>query len=116
MSWMFCGKNSRTGQWMGYGVSCKCHKRGCQEKIDRGLSYVCGGMHEGGEYGCGYYFCGSHLFMSDYGLLCDKCFESLEKAIAEDGDAFQPVSGNVSGKAGVGPRIPNAGCGKDGGL
>jgi hypothetical protein len=31
-------------------------------------------------------------------------------------DAFQPVSGNVSGKAGVGPRIPNAGCGKDGGL
>jgi hypothetical protein len=29
-------------------------------------------------------------------------------------DAFQPVSGNVSG--GVGPRIPNAGCGKDGGL
>jgi hypothetical protein len=31
-------------------------------------------------------------------------------------DAFQPVSGNVSGKAGVGPRIPNANCGKDGGL
>jgi hypothetical protein len=26
-------------------------------------------------------------------------------------DAFQPVSGNVSDKAGVGPRIPNAGCG-----
>jgi hypothetical protein len=26
-------------------------------------------------------------------------------------DAFQPVSGNVSGKAGVSPRIPNAGCG-----
>lgn len=60
MGWAFCGKNATTGQLMGYGIVCKCHKRGCKARIDRGLAYVCGDMHEGGEFGCGYYFCGDH--------------------------------------------------------
>lgn len=37
----------------GYGVRCKCHRRGCEKKIDRGLAYLC--------YSCGWYFCGEHL-------------------------------------------------------
>lgn len=40
----------------GYGVQCKCHERGCKEKIDRGLAYLC--------YRCGWYFCGEHLTMA----------------------------------------------------
>ena len=37
----------------GYGVPCKCHQRGCPERIDRGLAHLC--------YSCGWYFCGAHL-------------------------------------------------------
>jgi hypothetical protein len=92
VSWMFCGKNRTTGQWMGYGVPSKCHKRGCGADIDRGLSFVCGGMHEGDIYGCGYYFCKAHLdhlVFADKGerivQLCAKCLKAAEKALAEDG-------------------------------
>lgn len=92
MSWADCGKNEKTGQNMGYGWDSKCHKRGCGADIHRGLSYVCGSMHEGGTYGCGYYFCEKHLaflFFHDREhetvQLCDKCYASLEKALLEDG-------------------------------
>jgi hypothetical protein len=37
----------------GYGVRCECHQRGCHEKIDRGMAYLC--------YSCGWYFCEKHL-------------------------------------------------------
>ena len=40
----------------GYSVPDTCHADGCNEKIDRGLSYVC--------YGCMKYFCGKHLTMA----------------------------------------------------
>jgi hypothetical protein len=43
----------REGMKRGYSVRCKCHQRGCAEKIDRGLSYLC--------YSCLWYFCGKHL-------------------------------------------------------
>ena len=46
---------------IGYGVPCKCDYPKCNKKIDRGLSYVCGGEPYGGEYGCGLYFCSEHL-------------------------------------------------------
>lgn len=44
-----------TGRLMkrGYGVRCKCHQRGCNERIDRGLAYLC--------YNCTWYFCYEHL-------------------------------------------------------
>jgi nitric oxide reductase large subunit len=94
MGWADCGKNSKTGQNMGYGWPGVCHAKGCKEKIDRGLSYVCGGMHEGDIYGCGYYFCEKHLTMvwhpvTDEGIeqagqLCHKCAKSLEDALAEE--------------------------------
>lgn len=53
------------GQWkrdIGYGVPATCDHPGCDEAIDRGLAYVCGGEPFGGDYGCGLYFCGSHLW------------------------------------------------------
>jgi hypothetical protein len=42
---------------IGYGVPSTCDQPGCDEKIDRGLGYVCGGDPMGGEHGCGLYFC-----------------------------------------------------------
>lgn len=88
MGWGYCGKNSQTGQHMGYTVPCKCHKRGCPERIDRGLSYVCGGMHEGDLYGCGYYFCENHLNIvsdgSEYHQLCEKCAEYFQEVFQEN--------------------------------
>ena len=47
------GKNMKRG----YGVSCKCHQRGCKERIDRGVSYLC--------YSCTQYFCYHHLTFSE---------------------------------------------------
>lgn len=61
MGWANCGKDSR-GRWIGYAHSAKCDERGCKERIDRGLSYACGGMH-GNDGGCEGYFCAKHLFV-----------------------------------------------------
>jgi hypothetical protein len=60
MGWAFCGSDDQ-GRPIGYGVPATCDEPGCTTEIDRGLSYVCGSMHGGGEYGCGRYFCGKHL-------------------------------------------------------
>lgn len=66
------------GMKRGYGVSCKCHKRGCKERIDRGLAYLC--------YGCTQYFCSKHLFYSDVkhdcfagsnSQVCEKCLNEV---------------------------------------
>ena len=69
----------------GYGVSCKCHKRGCKEKIDRGLAYLC--------YNCTQYFCEEHLtfaydkndnpieascFAGESSQVCEECAKELE--------------------------------------
>lgn len=58
MSWAY-GKLA-DGREIGYSVPDVCNAPGCQVKIDRGLAYVCGGMHEGGDWGCGKYFCEDH--------------------------------------------------------
>ncbi len=50
---------------VGYGVPAWCDHPDCNEKIDRGLAYVCGSDPLGGEEGCGLYFCSEHL---GYGL------------------------------------------------
>ena len=90
MGWAY-GTNNQ-GREIGYGVEATCDDGGCEAKIDRGVSYVCGGEHDGGEKGCGRYFCGDHL---SYGLvgrgiyqpygaqLCDECAASYD----EDSDA-----------------------------
>lgn len=62
MGWSY-GRNHE-GREIGYGVEAECDQDGCDTKIDRGLAYVCGGMHDAGfGVGCGRYFCheNSHL-------------------------------------------------------
>lgn len=77
-----------TGKMMkrGYGVRCKCHKRGCPKRIDRGLAYLC--------YSCTWYFCGEHLtvatnradaliesecFAGHSSQVCDACARQMEQ-------------------------------------
>lgn len=69
----------------GYSVSCKCHARGCKEKIDRGLAYLC--------YFCTLYFCGSHrtwadkkgeCFAGESDQACLKCAKEVEQGETED--------------------------------
>lgn len=66
------------GRDIGYGVPAECDKPDCHERIDRGLSYCCGGYLS--DYGCGLYFCGTHLTYrkprgSDgYVELCPRCY------------------------------------------
>ena len=60
MGWQV-GYDSRWNRDIGYGVPAICDRPRCDEEIDRGLSYVCGGEPYGGEAGCGLFFCGNHL-------------------------------------------------------
>lgn len=54
----------------GYGVRCKCHARGCKEKIDRGMGYLC--------YECTWYFCGNHL---EYAKKHVECFAGSSRQV-----------------------------------
>jgi len=62
MSWAI-GYDSTQERFIGYGVPSICDHPGCNEKIDRGLAYVCGGEPYGGDHGCGQFFCAKHLRM-----------------------------------------------------
>lgn len=72
------------GRQRGYGFRCKCHARGCSNRIDRGLAYLC--------YNCTWYFCGNHLtvageegyieascFAGDSPQTCFRCARQLER-------------------------------------
>lgn len=71
MSWSI-GYDKKWKRDIGYGVPAKCDHPDCTKQIDRGLSHVCGGQPYGGEYGCGLYFCETHL---ECGTLCERCAE-----------------------------------------
>lgn len=58
MGWANCGTDSK-GRPIGYAHEARCDEPGCRAKINRGLSYACGGMH-GESTGCEGYFCGDH--------------------------------------------------------
>lgn len=76
MGWQV-GFDSTWNRDIGYGVPSICDKPGCDEEIDRGLSYVCGSDPYGGEQGCGLYFCKGHLSFGrsdDAPQLCPRCF------------------------------------------
>jgi hypothetical protein len=60
MGWSL-GFDSNWNRDIGYGVTAYCDHPKCNEEIDRGLSYVCGGEPYGGEVGCGLFFCDDHL-------------------------------------------------------
>lgn len=47
-------------RWGGYGVSAICEYPNCNEEIDRGISFACGG-EPFSEHGCDRYFCSKHL-------------------------------------------------------
>ena len=95
MGWGDCGKNETTGDMMGYLHKGKCAQDGCKVEIDHGLDYVCGGMHEGGNYGCGRYFCLKHLtyvnipeeFLTGikaYVQVCLSCAEELDRIFGKN--------------------------------
>lgn len=81
------------GRPCGYGVKAICDFPGCTTKIDRGLAFVCGGMHDGGEHGCGGYFCEEHRSFAipaedengeRVGELCPDCLKEWEAAHPEE--------------------------------
>jgi hypothetical protein len=73
MSWSV-GYDSNWKRDIGYGVPSICDHPDCNECIDRGLPYVCGGEPYGGDRGCGLYFCGKHLSYYKNGVqVCDQC-------------------------------------------
>jgi hypothetical protein len=56
----------------GYGVPAVCEYPACEEEIDRGMAFACGG-EPFSEYGCDRYFCGNHRTYAGFdeeGLLC----------------------------------------------
>lgn len=77
MGWSY-GINSE-GREVGYSVEATCDEEGCERKIDRGLAYVCGDMHDGGDYGCGEYFCYDHLYITEKGQFCKRCAERIDE-------------------------------------
>lgn len=73
MGWSI-GFDTKWNRDIGYGVPATCDHPRCGAKIDRGLSYVCGGEPYGGERGCGLYFCAEHLqHFSRLPQLCSRC-------------------------------------------
>lgn len=82
MGWANCGTD-KNGRHIGYAHEATCDHPGCNENIDRGLSYACGGMHGEDEIGCDKYFCEKHLSNwvdDDTGRtlrVCDECAKTL---------------------------------------
>lgn len=73
MNWSI-GYDSDWNRDIGYGVPSICDHPDCDQRINRGLSYVCGGEPYGGE-GCGLFFCQRHL---NGGTFCERCRRTLE--------------------------------------
>jgi hypothetical protein len=75
MGWSL-GHDNESDRFIGYGVTAYCDHPDCDEKIDRGLSYVCCGEEPwGGDDGCGLYFCHKH---QDFEGKCERCAEGEE--------------------------------------
>jgi hypothetical protein len=76
MGWSI-GYDNNLERDIGYSVPALCDHPECNEEIDRGLSYVCGGEAFGGEHGCGMHFCPDHLTYAgearDGVQLCTRC-------------------------------------------
>jgi histidinol phosphatase-like PHP family hydrolase len=110
MGWAY-GQNA-DGRDIGYGVEATCDQDGCNAEIDRGLDYVCGSMHDGGEFGCGKYFCHEHMLSGHrvqaqgllrptqqatpgdwiYVQLCEACSAGVEED-EDEGALIDPADG-----------------------
>lgn len=67
-------------RWAGYGVLAYCDHSKCNEKINRGVNHICGGVNsEYEDRGCRLHFCEAHL---DHRQLCPNC--------ARNRNAFKP--------------------------
>lgn len=86
MGWQI-GYDERHRRDIGYGVPAFCDHPGCWEPIDRGLPYVCGSMHRGGDHGCGLYFCNAHRHTAgdkrDNASLCGRCYHGRAPFLAK---------------------------------
>lgn len=85
MSWAR-GTNS-AGREVGYAIEAHCDHPECRTVIDRGLSYICGSDIEGGDHGCGKFFCDEHRRTTFTGpatvSLCAACLKLYEVAFQE---------------------------------
>lgn len=74
MSWAV--GEDQDGSDIGYGVPAFCDHPDCNEKIHRGLAFVCGMINTAGEdRGCGLHFCTKHLgYSPKFGQLCERCY------------------------------------------
>lgn len=73
MGWAGPSPN-QDGRMVGYGQPAVCDEPGCSAEIDRGLAYVCGGMHDSQPPdGCGRYFCYAHLSLGSGAQKCPTC-------------------------------------------
>jgi hypothetical protein len=82
------GQNNN-GREIGYGVEAICDQPGCEEEIDHGIAYCCGGVDGiqnagmDGEPYCGGFFCGKHLYA---GGVCEKCLRKCPDCHGEGVD------------------------------
>lgn len=95
MGWSL-GFDSKWNRDIGYGVPCKCDHPGCEEIINRGLSYVCcKSSPYGGDEGCGLYFCYKHV---NHEHKCERCQKDLEPFDAT-GDILEWVEWKLKHKS-----------------
>lgn len=76
----------------GYLIATTCEQPGCNEKIDRGLAYLCGEQPGGDENGCGGYFCGHHLYTApegQHGSRCILCRDRGDDPLSDSPDAMR---------------------------
>jgi hypothetical protein len=97
MGWSI-GFDSRWQRDIGYGVPCVCDHPDCNEEIDRGLSYVCGGEPYGGDRGCGLFFCGNHLHYAERlsGQFCARCHPRIRSPFKPKPDVIQWIEHKLS--------------------
>lgn len=95
MGWADCGTDSK-GRNIGYAYEATCDHEGCSERIDRGLSYVCGDMHGEDEVSCEKYFCEEHRngFIEYDNKTLRVCCE-CEKALLDTGEWKETEDGEL---------------------
>ncbi|KKK96791.1 hypothetical protein LCGC14_2659210 [marine sediment metagenome] len=92
MGWGDCGTDE-DGRPIGYYFDAACDEEGCEEEIDRGLAYACGGMHGFEEGGCDKYFCGKHMFIGGRVQMCTPCQDAHGKLTVSE---CYPGPSNIS--------------------
>lgn len=102
MGWANCGKDSK-GRPIGYSWPATCDHPGCDAKIDRGLSYACGGMHGDSDtcpttdngVCCEGYFCGKHMMVAcpdgEGGPCIPVCFACAPLNEGDDEEPEEPT-------------------------